>query len=262
MRTFRTRTTTIAATALLAALSLTACQNGDGPGAAGGAASPSAGAPKPPSSTAPASPAAGGTTGGATAKPAGTGSGSAAGTGGGTPGNGSGSGSLSGSGSGAGKGTGGPAGTAGAGSSDSAPVTEPCGADVKVTYTAVHRPLNHGLLTLTNTGSKACDAYYAPLLRFDDAQSATTVNDSSKPQAVVTLGPGESAYASITLAAADGSGGDGRTARKLAVGFAPRDGRGSTDAAPVVITLPAGTYTDTSANVTYWQSSMDDALMH
>lgn len=243
MRTFRTRTTAVAATALLAALSLTACQNDDPTAAAG-----------PTSSAAPATPTPDGTTpgrtaGGTSAEPDTANPGHAKGTAKPTA-------APTGS-TGTGPGSGGSA-----GASDDGPVTEPCGTDAKVTYTAVSRPLNHGLLTLTNTGSTPCNAYHAPLLRFDDAQAATGVNDGSKPQAVVTVGPGESAYASITLAAADGSGSEGRTARKLAVHFAPRGGEGSTDAAPVVVTLPTGTYTDSSANVTYWQSSMDDALMY
>ncbi len=63
------------------------------------------------------------------------------------------------------------------------------------------------------------------------------------------------------LSAADGSGQNGRTAGRLAVSFSPRSGSGSTDAAPAKITLPAGTHTDSTTSVTYWQSSMDDAIM-
>ncbi|MGI5481397.1 DUF4232 domain-containing protein [Streptomyces lavendofoliae] len=253
MRTFRTRTTAVAATALLAALSLTACQNDDTSGAA---ASSSATATPTPDRTGP-----GGATGGTAGKPVSS-----------TPA--AGGADSAGGGPATGGPTGGPAGDAGAAPSATpakggpaapagdGPVTEPCGAGAEVTYTAVSRPLNHALLTLTNTGSTPCNAYHAPLLRFDDAQAATAVNRGSRPQAVVTLAPGESAYASITLAAADGSGSEGGTVRKVSVGFAPRGGEGSTGAAPVVVPLPAGTYTDSSATVTYWQSSMDDALMY
>ncbi|MEU2259312.1 DUF4232 domain-containing protein [Streptomyces sp. NPDC019645] len=99
------------------------------------------------------------------------------------------------------------------------------------------------------------------MLRFDDEQSATRVIDDSKPQAVVTLAPGQAAHASITLSAADGSGSNGRTAKRLTVHFAPRDGNGSTGA-PAELTLPAGTYKDDNAAVTYWQSDMADALTH
>ncbi|MEU0720246.1 DUF4232 domain-containing protein [Streptomyces lavendulocolor] len=249
MRTFRTRTTAAAVTAVLAALSLTACQNDDASGAAGPSAPASAAA----ATTAPAP--GGSAPGGASRTPA---TGAATGTSG-TSGGTTARPPADGPGAGKGSTTGGAATKA---PSEGAPVTEPCGADVKVTYTPVSRPLNHGLLTLTNTGSQPCAAYHAPLLRFDDGQAATPVNDSSRPQAVVTLSPGAAAYASITLAAADGSGSDGGTVRKLAVHFAPRSGEGSTDADPAVIALPSGTYTDTSATVTHWQSSMDDALMY
>ncbi|MFF8288504.1 DUF4232 domain-containing protein [Streptomyces sp. NPDC016309] len=241
MRTFRTRTTAAAATALLAALSLTACQN-DGPTATPAPASSAA-----PATATPDRPAGGGTAGTPTAHPTGTAPDPAR-----SPAKSPGKGSS----------TGGQQGAGTTGPSGDAPVTEPCGTAVKVTYTPVSRPLNHALLTLTNTGSRPCDAYHAPLLRFDDGQSVTTVNEGSKPQAVVTLAPGKSAYASITLAAADGSGAEGRTAHELKVHFAPRSGEGSTDAAPAVIALPSGTYTDSSTNVTYWQHSMDDALMY
>lgn len=50
------------------------------------------------------------------------------------------------------------------------------------------------LLTVTNTGSTACNAYYYPFLRFGEAQSTPPVIEESKPQAVVTVLPGESAY--------------------------------------------------------------------
>ncbi|MEU0735256.1 DUF4232 domain-containing protein, partial [Streptomyces lavendulocolor] len=223
------------------------------PAAASGAAGPSAPASAAATTTAPAP--GGSAPGGASRTPA---TGAATGTSG-TSGGTTARPPADGPGAGKGSTTGGAATKA---PSEGAPVTEPCGADVKVTYTPVSRPLNHGLLTLTNTGSQPCAAYHAPLLRFDDGQAATPVNDSSRPQAVVTLSPGAAAYASITLAAADGSGSDGGTVGKLAVHFAPRSGEGSTDADPAVIALPSGTYTDTSATVTHWQSSMDDALMY
>ncbi|MFE5515618.1 DUF4232 domain-containing protein [Streptomyces sp. NPDC056529] len=136
----------------------------------------------------------------------------------------------------------------------------PCDASaVRVVYSPVSRPLNHALLTVTNTGRTACNAYYAPVLRLDDGQAAVAVDQASKPQAVVTLFPGESAYAAMILSAADGSGNHGRTSKKLTVWFAPRDDAGSTGG-PAVLKLPAGTYTDSTTRVTYWQSSMEDAL--
>ncbi|WP_432114891.1 DUF4232 domain-containing protein [Streptomyces sp. S1] len=149
-------------------------------------------------------------------------------------------------------------GKGGGGGKDTA--DRPCDASaVRVVYSPVSRPLNHALLTVTNTGRTACSAYYAPVLRLDDGQAAVAVDQGSKPQAVVTLFPGESAYAAMILSAADGSGQHGRTSKKLTVWFAPRDDSGSSGG-PAVLKLPAGTYTDSTTRVTYWQSSMEDAL--
>ncbi|MFF5637535.1 DUF4232 domain-containing protein [Streptomyces sp. NPDC012825] len=146
------------------------------------------------------------------------------------------------------------------GKSTPATTDRPCDASaVRVVYSPVSRPLNHALLTVTNTGRTACNAYHAPVLRLDDGQAAVAVDRSTKPQAVVTLFPGESAYAAMILSAADGSGQHGRTSKKLTVWFAPCDNVGSAGG-PAVLKLPAGTYTDSTTRVTYWQSSMEDAL--
>ncbi|WP_327706473.1 DUF4232 domain-containing protein [Streptomyces decoyicus] len=134
------------------------------------------------------------------------------------------------------------------------------GAHVKVTVVKVKRPLNHMLLTATNTGSAPCNAYGAPYLRWDDAQAATTFLEASKPQAVITLAPGESAYAGIMYQSPDGSGNSGHTARSLGVLFGNQAGNGSTGPA-VQLPLPkGGIFTDSSAWVTYWQSDAQDAL--
>ncbi|MCB5911372.1 DUF4232 domain-containing protein [Streptomyces pinistramenti] len=147
------------------------------------------------------------------------------------------------------------------GGADSGPVTTACtGANVKVTVTKVDRPINHLLLTATNTGSKPCNAYSAPYLRWDEGQAATTILEESKPQAVRTLKPGESAYAGIMTESADGSGNSGYTAHKLAVFFADRAGQGSTGPAANPTLPKGGIYTDSSAWVTYWQTTAADAL--
>jgi hypothetical protein len=222
------RNAAVAATALLAALSLTACQSADDDGKKSSASAPSTSAPaadKTEPTTDAKTPAADKTKQPtADTKPTPKGNGKT------------------------GDGTG--------------PITTACtGANTKVTVSKVSRPINHLLLTVTNTGSKACNAYHAPLLRFDDGQAATQIMDESKPQAVVTLAPRQSAYASILLASADDSGENGGTAKTLAVMFAPRDGSGSIGN-PDVLTLPAGTYIDDTAAVSYWQSSMSDALTY
>lgn len=139
-----------------------------------------------------------------------------------------------------------------------APVT--CtGANTKVTAQTVTRPLNHLLLTVTNTGTKACDLYGYPALQFTDAQAVPPVIDESQPQAVVTLAPGKSGYAGVTLSSADGSGEGGHTAKTLRIYFQNRDlefpGTGTK------VALPAkGVHIDSTLRVTYWQSDASTAL--
>ncbi|MFI6281972.1 DUF4232 domain-containing protein [Streptomyces sp. NPDC050988] len=142
------------------------------------------------------------------------------------------------------------------GSKDSGPTRTPCTtANTRMAATVVSRPLNHLLLTVTNTGSKNCNVIGYPAVRFGEAQSVPPVFEDSKPQAVLTLAPGESGYAGVLLSAADGSGSNGYTAKSLEV-YLNKDAGSA--AKP---SLPAkGVYVDSSISVTYWQQTMADAL--
>ncbi|THA62186.1 DUF4232 domain-containing protein [Streptomyces sp. A0642] len=141
---------------------------------------------------------------------------------------------------------------------DRTPVT--CtGGNTKTVVSKASRPINHLLLTVTNTGDRPCYAYYAPKLRFDDAQAVFPILESSRPQAVVTLDPGRSAYAAIGLTGEPGTGPAPRRAAHLQVNFSGRNAAGSTGA-PTELTLPARTYWDDNGYVTYWQTEMADAL--
>lgn len=143
------------------------------------------------------------------------------------------------------------------GSNDSAaPTSTRCSSTTtRTTATEVSRPLNHVLLTVTNTGAGNCNLIGYPAVRFGEAQSVPPAFEDSKPQAVVTLAPGESGYASVLLSAADGSGSNGYTAKSLEVLLNNSTG----DAAHP--SLPAkGVYVDDSISVSYWQSTMADAL--
>ncbi|MBB4713453.1 hypothetical protein BJ965_003335 [Streptomyces luteogriseus] len=136
------------------------------------------------------------------------------------------------------------------------------GSNTTVTAQPVRRPLNHMLLTVKNTGSKTCDLTYYPVLRFDEMQWVPRPIKDSKPQAVTTLAPGESGYAGVSLSAADGSGEWGTTSHKLTVGFQGRtpNSDGGPSALPA---LPAkGVYYDSTLAVTYWLRDMDDALTY
>ncbi|MGW5512316.1 DUF4232 domain-containing protein [Streptomyces albogriseolus] len=243
MRTSRLQLLAAAGVAV-ASLALTACQDGTGTRDEGASASqPVASAPSGASSQAPEESASGGSGNGSTAN--------------GSSGSG---GDASGSGDSGSKGS--SAGTSGG--SDDAPATfNPCnGANTSVTAAPVSRPVNHMLITVKNTGAKNCDLTYYPVLRFDEMQWVPQPIEDSKPQAVVTLAPGESAYAGVLLSAADGSGTGGATGKKLTVGFQARTP--NSDGGPAAIpSLPAkGVYYDSSLTVTYWQSSMDDALAY
>ncbi|MEU0754935.1 DUF4232 domain-containing protein [Streptomyces albogriseolus] len=243
MRTSRLQLLAAAGVAV-ASLALTACQDGTGTRDEGASASqPVASAPSGASSQAPEESASGSGGNGSTAN------GSS-----GSGGDASGSGDSGSKGSSAGTSDG----------SDDAPATfNPCnGANTSVTAAPVSRPVNHMLITVKNTGAKNCDLTYYPVLRFDEMQWVPQPIEDSKPQAVVTLAPGESAYAGVVLSAADGSGSGGATGKKLTVGFQARTP--NSDGGPAAIpSLPAkGVYYDSSLTVTYWQSSMDDALAY
>ncbi|GAA4064521.1 DUF4232 domain-containing protein [Streptomyces shaanxiensis] len=241
LRTSRTRLVGAAATVVLAALSLTACTDGTGVNDEGSSATNTPSADS--SSTAASS--------GASSSGSGSGSGSD-------------SGSASSSEAGSANGTTGSAGGAAASESegsDSAGKPVTCeGSNTKTVAAPLNRPVNHMLLTVTNTGGKTCFLYGYPAVRFGEAQAVPPVIEDSQPQAVVTLAPGESGYASVNLSATDGSGSDGRTVNSLAVYFHGRSGNESVGAGANP-SLPAkGVYVDDSLKVTYWQQSMDDAV--
>ncbi|MFG3140178.1 DUF4232 domain-containing protein [Streptomyces sp. NPDC048211] len=247
MRSNRIRTTALAATALLAALSLTACSsdNGSGESAKAEAAAPAARTTAKESPSPAAQPDkdatdtatdahASSAQGNPTAPPAES----------------------------DGKNTTGTTNRAGSGSGTTSRTPVTCdGKNTRTAVSTVSRPINHLLLTLTNTGSRPCYAYYAPKLRFDDAQAVFPVLDASRPQAVVTLQPGESAYAAIGLTGEPGAGPAPRKATRLQVNFSGRSPEGSTGT-PTELTLPSRTYWDDNGFVTYWQTEMADALTY
>ncbi|MEV4943228.1 DUF4232 domain-containing protein [Streptomyces zaomyceticus] len=272
-----TRTRLLAATTLaVATLSLTACGSGAAKdeGAALTSTAPTGSATQPVET--PAATPTGDTTtkprGGSSGSSTGSASGSTAGATGGSA-NGGATGGAKNGGTSTGTATGGKSGgttsagssgsgdsganssASGGGDNESGPSrNKQCGAgNTRTTATPVARPLNHMLLTVTNTGPGLCDLLGYPVARFGEAQSVPPVIASTHPQAVVTLAPGASGYAGVILSAADGSGQHGYTTTSLTVGFT--DG---TTASPRL--AGKGVYVDSSLRVTYWQSSMDDAL--
>ncbi|MGW7278879.1 DUF4232 domain-containing protein [Streptomyces sp. NPDC054844] len=127
--------------------------------------------------------------------------------------------------------------------------------DVKITATKVSRPLNHLLLTATNTGSKTCMLPPYPAARFGGAQSVPPVAEATKPQSLTGVEPGKSGYAGVLLSSGDGSGENGYETNTLTIPFE--------DGSIATVSLPSGgVYVDTALTVTYWQTSMDGALGH
>ncbi|MCX5205037.1 DUF4232 domain-containing protein [Streptomyces sp. NBC_00237] len=242
----RSRLFAAASVALVATLSLTACQNGDG--------SKDAGPARTSSPSADGKPAASGTAGGGSQQDTQTGSTGKSTTGGRHTDKGTSSGTNSGSTTGKGS-------TSSGGRTDDphAPANRArCDASrIKVTAQVVSRPLNTMILTATNTGSKLCDLFYAPVVRFEGAQSVPPSMKDTQPQAVVSLKPGESGYAAVKLSSPTGTPDPGYTATSLSIGFYDMDHRNLDGFAPTA--LPAkGVYIDGSIRVSFWQSSLDD----
>ncbi|GGR54563.1 DUF4232 domain-containing protein [Streptomyces roseolus] len=138
---------------------------------------------------------------------------------------------------------------------DGNPSLRPCtAADVKVVASKVSRPINHLALTITNTGDRTCHALNAPLVGFEHSQAPIAIVEDSKPQAVVSLAPGASAYASLILTGEPGEDTHGTTVRTIKVSL--------TADSMVTLKAPEGTYVDDGAAVSYWQQDLEDALQY
>jgi hypothetical protein len=252
----RLRTAAAAALALAGGVALTACGSSDGTDAA--AAAPAAVHASPSPSAAAHTGSAGTKAAGTNARPASRSDGHAQEAAGTTGTARSGGTSTSGSTT---TGAGHPSHAGGTSGSTAQGLDAPCTtAGTRLAVQKVAEPINHLLLTVTNTGSTRCAAIGAPDLGFDGDQAVTRILRDSVPQAVVELEPGDSAYAAIGLSAGDGSGAHGRTVTSLRVQFQDRN------LAPTgsqrTIAPPSGTYKDDSAFVTYWQTEPSAALTY
>ncbi|MFE6777516.1 DUF4232 domain-containing protein [Streptomyces sp. NPDC057702] len=132
-------------------------------------------------------------------------------------------------------------------------------AEAKVTVQKLQRPINHVLITAKNTSKKTCYAYNYAYLQFGEAQSPAQPWKSSKPQAVVTLKPGQSAYASAMTSSAADNGRKGYYTSKLGVYFNTANDQGSVGRG-VVLKLPGGKTYVNDPHVTYWQNNVNDAV--
>jgi hypothetical protein len=136
-------------------------------------------------------------------------------------------------------------------------------ARVTLVVKKVSSPVNHIVIEARNKGSHPCRLYEFPLLRFStDREEPSEPVEESKPQTVVVIAPGATAYAGVTTASADGGDADSghRAATLDLVMPTAEDGA---DIAELHLPLPGGPryVEDDAVRVTYWQSSLEDALM-
>ncbi len=122
------------------------------------------------------------------------------------------------------------------------------------------QPYNHLLVRARNTSKNNCNAFSAPYLCMGkEAQAPAFVIKESQPQAVVTLFPGETAYASIIVAGYSQREEDYAT-NQVGVLFANRNNNGSVGSEATVKVSGKGVINAGQAMVTYWQYSRKDAL--
>lgn len=141
-----------------------------------------------------------------------------------------------------------PAKTGGPGTCDATSTT--------VRVSEVARPINHLILEITNISVAACAAYSYPRLRFDD-QAAIPAIAESRPQAVVEIAPGASAFAVVVKSAANNL--DVIPAYRLTVAYSGRNGEVTGDS--VALALPENTRIGPAVAVSYWQGDLDQALV-
>ncbi|MEU9862804.1 DUF4232 domain-containing protein [Streptomyces sp. NPDC047971] len=234
MRTFRTRTTVLAATTAALALALTACGGADDAGTKDKKAAPSV-------STVTPGTAAGDTTG--QDGPTSTGAGTTGGTG------------ATGAADAAGRDAAGPATSAAqAGSKKKAARTPACTADdVKISAAKQDGvPTTHITLTATNVSGRSCTLLQYPLIAFGDIQTAKDVPSvpKSKPGTPVVLSAGAPAYAAVRV----NNGGvdeQNRAVTSFHVNLFAADGPAE---GSKVVTAPAGgiAVDDAAARTGYW----------
>ena len=126
----------------------------------------------------------------------------------------------------------------------------------------VREPINHLLITATNTSKNRCRLNGYPALRLDPEQQAPTAPvAATKPPSPIVLGPGASAYAGLMTSAADGSGKFGKNEPTMEIQLETVAGGSDPGAKPITLSLPKGAdFVDDSATVTYWVADQQTAL--
>ena len=126
----------------------------------------------------------------------------------------------------------------------------------------VREPINHVLISATNTSQIPCHLNKYPLLRTFQASTSTIgVAPMDKPAAAILLAPGAVAYSGVMTNAADGSGTNRKTIPALFLQLQPGDAAAGGTGRPVSVAMPpSAQYIDSSAYVSYWESDTQTAL--
>lgn len=128
---------------------------------------------------------------------------------------------------------------------------------------AVSRPVNYRLITLTNTSKRTCTVLSYPVVSFaPDLDGTAEAFAGSRPQAVVTLKPGASAYAGLNTSPANrADDGNKPHAKTLAVDLISKvEANGSTRQFGRPQTVRVGDLFVYEPKVTYWQQNQAAAL--
>ena len=136
-----------------------------------------------------------------------------------------------------------------------------CSTDMlKLTIQPLREPVNHVMISATNTSHVPCHLNKYPILRtFASQQTPIAAAETTKPASVILLAPGATAYAGLMTNSADGSGTNGRNVANLQLQLQPGGGSGGVGR-PASVAMPAGAqYVDSSAVVTYWESDLQSA---
>ncbi|WP_369208282.1 DUF4232 domain-containing protein [Streptomyces sp. PU-14G] len=108
------------------------------------------------------------------------------------------------------------------------------------------------LLKATNKGDDRCDLYGYPFVGYPNAQAPIKVG-GGRPQAVVSLEPGTSAYAALSLE--EGDGAHMHREKQLTVELANRDQNGTGATATVQAPEGAGLALSDNSTVSYWNTT-------
>lgn len=137
----------------------------------------------------------------------------------------------------------------GSGDQDNSAVAKCSAAAMKLSIVPTGGTMPAVYLKATNSAGSTCQLEGYPQLGYEGAQAVINVDEGSRPQAVVMVEPGKSAYATIWL---DESGANTHRETSLSVGI----GGSSAN----VQASGSGLAINDGTKVTYWQSTMAEAM--